>query len=75
MLKKPSVRILMNSQHVKASERLLKSARQYFGHIFWSLFNEITSKKSVFVVCEILGHFSNILSPDDKYSLSVKARV
>ena len=34
MQKKPSVRTLMDSQHVKVSERLLKSARQYFSHIF-----------------------------------------
>ena len=34
MQKKPSVRTLMDSQHVKVSERLLKPARQYFCHIF-----------------------------------------
>ena len=30
MPKKPRVRMLMDSQHVKGSEILLKSARQYF---------------------------------------------
>ena len=34
MPKKPLIRTLMDSQHVKRSERLLKSARQYFCHIF-----------------------------------------
>ena len=34
MPKKPRVRTLMDSQHVKGSERLLKSARQYFCHFF-----------------------------------------
>ena len=34
MPKKPRVGTLMKDQHVKESERLLKSARQYFCHIF-----------------------------------------
>ena len=34
MPKKALVRTLMDSEHVKGSERLLKSARQYFCHIF-----------------------------------------
>ena len=34
MPKKLRVRTLMDSQHGKRSERLLKPARQYFCHIF-----------------------------------------
>ena len=34
MPKKPHVRTLMESQHVKGSETLLKFARQNFRHIF-----------------------------------------
>ena len=34
MPKKPRVRTLMDSQHVKGSESLLKSARQEFSQIF-----------------------------------------
>ena len=75
MPKKPRVRILMDSQHVKGSETILKSARQYFSQIFWSLWREIGSKNSILVVTEILRHFVNILRPDDKYFLSVKASV
>ena len=37
MPKKPRVRTLMDIQHVKGSERLLKSAWQYICHIFASL--------------------------------------
>ena len=33
MPKKPRVRTLMDSQHVNGSQKLLKSARQYFCHI------------------------------------------
>ena len=75
MPKKPRVRTLKESQHVKGSEKLLKSARQNFCHIFWSLWKEISSKNSVLVVSEILRLFFNILTPNDKYSLSVKAGV
>ena len=75
MPKKPRVRTLMDSQHVKGSETLHESARQYFCHIFWSLWKKISSKNSVLVVSEILRLFVNILTPDEKYSLSVKASV
>ena len=75
MAKNPGVRTLMDSQHVKRSKTLLKSAQQYFCHIFWSLCKKISRKKSVLVVCEILTLFVNMLTPDDKYTLSVKASV
>ena len=73
MPKKPCVRTLMDSQHIKRYETLLKSVRQYFFQIFWSFRKKISSKKAVLVVSEILRLFVNILTPDDKYSLSVKA--
>ena len=37
MPQKPRVRTLIDSQQVKGSEKLLKSARHYFCHIFLSL--------------------------------------
>ena len=75
MPKKPRVRTLMDGQNVKGSERLLKSAWRYFCHTFWSLWKEISSKNSVLVVSEILRLFVNILTPDEKFSLLVKASV
>ena len=75
MPKMSSVRTLMDSQRIKMSERLPKSARQYFSHIFCSMWNEVSSKNFVLVVSEILRLFVNILTPDEKYSLSVKASV
>ena len=75
MPKKTPVRTLMHSQHVKRSETLLKSARQYFCHIFWSFRKKISSKDAVLVVSKMLRLFVNILTPDDKYSLSVKGSV
>ena len=73
MLKKPRVRTLMDSQHVKVSETMLKSTRQYFRYIVWSLWKKISSKNSFLEVSEILRLFVNIWTPDYKYSLSVKA--
>ena len=75
MPKKPRARTLMDSEHVKGSQTLLKSARQYFCHIFWWLGKGISSENFVLAVSEILRLFVNILTPDDKYSLSVKASV
>ena len=72
---KPRVRTLIHSQHIKGSETLLKSTWQCFCHIFWSLWQKISSKSSVLVVCEILRLFVHILTPDDKYCVSVKASV
>ena len=75
MPKKTRVRTLMGSQHVRGSKALLKSAQQYFCQIFWSLWKETTSKKSLLVVSEILRRFFNILTPAENYFLSVKANV
>ena len=75
MPKKPFVRTVMDSQYVKGTETLLKSARQYFCDVFWSLWKEISWKNCVLVLSEIFRLFVNILTADDKYSLSVKARV
>ena len=75
MPKKRRVRTLMDGQHFKGTETVIKCARQYFCHIFWSFWKEISSKNSVLVVSEILRLFVNILTPDEKYSLSVKASV
>ena len=47
MPKKSRVKTLMDSQRVKASETLLKSARQYFCHIFL-LLKEIQLEKFSF---------------------------
>ena len=75
MPKKVHVRKLVDSQDVKASERLLKFARQDFSLNFWSVWKKISWRNSVLVVSEILRLFVNIFTPDDKYSLSVKASV
>ena len=75
MPKKSRVRTLMDGQHVKGSETLLNGARQYFFQIFWSIRKKMSSKNSVLLVSEILRLIVNMLTPDDMYSLSVKASV
>ena len=75
MPKKPRVRTLMDSQHVKGSERLLKSARQSFCEILWSLSKRIRPLNAFLEVSEILRLFVSIVRTDNKYILSVKASV
>ena len=75
MPKKPRVRTLMDSQHVKGSETLLKYARQCFCDIFGSLSKKISPINSFLEVYEILRLFVSIVTPNNKYILSVKASV
>ena len=73
MPKKSRVRTLMDSPHVKEPETRLKFARQYFPHIFGSLWKKMSSKNCFLIVSLILRLFVNLLTPDDKYSLTGKA--
>ena len=75
MPKKPRVRTLIYSQHVKESETRFKSARQYFCHIIWSLWKKMSSKNSFLLVSKNLRLFVNMLTPDEKYSLPEKTGV
>ena len=72
MPKKLTVTTLMDRQHAKVTETLLKSPRLYLCYIFWSLWKKISSKNSFLEVSEILRLFLNILTPDEKYSFLVK---
>ena len=38
-------------------------------HIYWSLWTQFSRKKSLLVICKILGLFVNPFSANDKYSL------
>ena len=75
MPKNPRFRTLISSQHIKYNKTLLKSAREYFCHIFRPLWKKISSKNFVLVVSQILRLFVNILTPDEMSSLSVIASV
>ena len=56
-------------QHGKCAQTLLKFAWQNLYHIYWSLWRQLTFKKSLLVICKISRLFPNTLSGDGKYSL------
>ena len=60
-------RTSFESQHVKASETLVKSAWEHFYRTFSSLWGDMMSEISPLVKFEILGVFNNTLTTDDKY--------
>ena len=69
MRKNPRVRTIIDSQHVKGFETLLKYTRLQFLDIVLLLWNNFSSKNSVLVASEMLRLFHNLWTPDDKYSL------
>ena len=56
-------------QHGKCAQTLLKFAWQNLYHIYWSLWMQLSCKKSLLVTCKISRLFPNTLSVDGKYSL------
>ena len=56
-------------RHGKRAQTLLKFAWQKLHHIYWSLWRQLTFKKSLLVICKISRLFPNTLSADGKYSL------
>ena len=57
------------NQHGKRAQTLLKFAWQNLYHIYWSLWRQLTLKKSLLGRCKISGLLPNTLSVDGKYSL------
>ena len=53
----------------KRDQTLLKSERQHLYHIYWSIWKQLSCKKSVLVIWKILRLFVNTLTANDKYSL------
>ena len=60
---------------LKGSKDFLNQHGIIFLIFFLTLWMKISSKNSVLLVSDILRLFVNILTPDDKYSVSVKATV
>ena len=61
-------RTSFDSQHVKRSQTIVKSAWEHFYHIFPSLWQEMIRKISHWSKFEILGAFVNTLTADHKYA-------
>ena len=56
-------------QQGKRAGKLIQSQLQHLYHIHWSLWTELSLKKSLFVTSKILRRFVNTLTADDKCSL------
>ena len=56
-----------DKEHGKRFQTILKSARQHLFHIYWSLWRKLSFKKSLLLICKILGLFANRLTAEDKY--------
>ena len=54
-------------QHGKLSQTLLKFEQQHIYHIYWSLWRQLTCKRSLLVIRKILNLFPNTLSTNGKY--------
>ena len=59
----------IDKQHDERPQTRLKSKRQHLCHIYWSLWRQLSRKKSFLVLCKKLRLFVNTLTADDKYSL------
>ena len=58
-----------DTEQGKRSQTLFESAQQQLYHIYWSVWKILCCKKSLLVICKILGLFVNRLTADDKYFL------
>ena len=67
--KKSLFRGSFEKQHGKCAQTLLKCQGQLLYHIYWSLWRQLSYKKSLLVICKISRLFINTLSADGKYSL------
>ena len=67
--KKSSLKISFAKQHSKRVQTLWKFAWQHLYLIYWSLWRQLTCKKSLLVICKISRLFPNTLSGVGKYSL------
>ena len=69
MPKKSPLKGSFEEQHGKCAQTLLKDQGQLLYHIYWSLWGQLTYKKSLLVICKISRLFPNTLNADGKYSL------
>ena len=69
-LKSPvTYRTPFDSQYIKGSQTLLKSARQHFYYIVSSVWDKLSWKMPLLVLLDMSGLSVNILTADDKYSV------
>ena len=69
MSNKSRLRGRFKKQHGKRDQTLSKSERQHHHHIYWSMWRQMSCKKSLLLTHKIWSLFVNTLNVDDKYSL------
>ena len=69
MPKKYRLKGSFKKQHGKCAQTLLKCQGQLLYHIYWSLWRQLSYKKSPVVIYKVWGLFINTLSAEGKYSL------
>ena len=69
MPKKSPFKGSLGKQHGKSTQILLKFGGQNLYHIYWSLWRQLSYRKSLLVICKISRLFLNTLTADGKYSL------
>ena len=69
MSKKSLFRRPLEKQHGKSSQALLKTASQHFYQIHLSLPSQLSWKKSLLFICQILVLLVNTLAANEKYSV------
>ena len=69
MSKKCRFRGTFEKQHGKRAQTLLKSQRQHFYHIYWTMWRQLTHKKSLVAIYKILSLFVNTLIANHNYSV------
>ena len=69
ILKNSGFKGSFEKQHGKCAQTLLKCQGQLLYHIYWSLWRQLSYKKSLLLILKISRLFSNTLSADGKYSI------
>ena len=69
MSKKSCLREPLDKEHGKRAQTLLESEQEHLYHFYWSLWRQLSWKKSLLVICKVLRLFVNTLTVDDKCSL------
>ena len=69
MFKKSRFRRPFHKQHGKWDQTLLKCKLHHFYHIYWSLWRQLSSKKSLLGIGKILGLYFNTLTDGHKHSV------
>ena len=75
LFKRRRLKARCDSQHVKASQRLVKSAWEQIYQVFPSFLGKLIWKMSPLVIGEILGVSVNTLTGDGKYPVQVSCSI